>query len=136
MAIILVRHGRVNYSTMALNDTGNAFAQALKKRFALRPIGKVVSMDPDRCVATVLPLANSASVSVETASSAAEIIQAIGESDWGASDLVVTFQYAVMGSIFSFLHLTPPAARDDAYGTVWIYDKGTGSVETIDTGLR
>ncbi len=136
MAIILVRHGRVDYSTMDLSDTGRAFADALRERFAMRSIGKIISMAPDRCVATVAPLANSSGVSVQAASSSAEIIAAIGESDWGSNDLVVTFQYAVMGDIFAALGLTPPAVRDDAYGTVWIYDKGSRTVETIDTGLR
>jgi len=136
MAVILVRHGRVDYGTMALSATGSEFAEALKSRFALRSIGRIVSMAPDRCVQTVAPLANSTAIQVETASSARELIAAINQSDWGANDLVVTFQYAVMNELFGFLGLTPPASRDDTYGTVWIYDKGSGAVETIDTGLR
>ncbi|MEM1029111.1 MAG: histidine phosphatase family protein [Myxococcota bacterium] len=136
MAIILLRHGRVDYGTMSLNATGTAFAEELKRVLSDRVIGRIISMAPDRCVQTVAPLAASLGTHVQTVSSVHEIIRTINESDWGGADLLVTFQYAVMSEIFSHLRITPPATRDDAYGTIWTYDKANRSVQTIDTGLR
>ena len=136
MAVILVRHGRVDYTTMDLNAKGNAFAQALRERFATNPIGRIVSLAPARCRQTVEPLAGSTAVEIETAGSVQGLISAIKQGDWSSTDLVITFQAAVMSDLFSFLGLMLPATRDDAYGTVWIYDKATGSVTVIDTGHR
>jgi hypothetical protein len=119
MAVILIRHGRVDYDTMALSAEGAAFAdyiasQPWSERF---PIRKILSDVEERCVATVKPLADKLGLPIDTFPCGAGTSECRNHVDTPDEYVVICVRMEDLPAVLSTVSLS--TSSGEAYDRVW-----------------